>query len=187
MFQKIAKHRANDASHDVHRTPLQSRGKTRTNIWYLCNCGQLCNCSTVWRLRRPLTFSQKHRHPVHTHLLEKSFSTLRATTWCFSSLAPTPPSPPPPPGPRPKQPRPPPVWSHRPQRTTPARHLHPLRLRAMSPTLVRNIKSWFSSFLRAFWRKILSRGAVLFTDGLLCWWAVMIMAKCHARDSTCEG
>ena len=22
MFQKIAKHRANDASHDVHRTPL---------------------------------------------------------------------------------------------------------------------------------------------------------------------
>ena len=25
MFQKNAKHRANDASHDVHRTPLSTR------------------------------------------------------------------------------------------------------------------------------------------------------------------
>ena len=36
MFQKIAKHRANDASNDVHRPPLGSTPKTSTaSTWSL--------------------------------------------------------------------------------------------------------------------------------------------------------
>ena len=31
MFQKIAKHRANDASNDVHRPPLSGTGKAVEN------------------------------------------------------------------------------------------------------------------------------------------------------------
>ena len=44
MFQKIAKHRANDASHDVHRTPLpgESNGLlSAPHLLLLLESGQL--------------------------------------------------------------------------------------------------------------------------------------------------
>ena len=41
MFQKIAKHRANDASNDVHRPPLSpSAAKSVTFITHIASCIQ---------------------------------------------------------------------------------------------------------------------------------------------------
>ena len=63
MFQKIAKHRANDASNDVHRPPLPVGGSVggcgaqavsrKTPIYFINSIikGAFCNCSSPEMLK----------------------------------------------------------------------------------------------------------------------------------------
>ena len=49
MFQKIAKHRANDASNDVHRPPLVGiSSASRKKLSYLSQAGSAHHPATSW-------------------------------------------------------------------------------------------------------------------------------------------